>query len=215
MRSKLGRKRKQRVPRAPKRRQRGGNGATQVSVPPVGEVERVFALDSSSRACGWSIFDSGMLVAHGVYRQSGTGHGERLMRFRHWILAMLQEWQPHVLVYEAPYQGRMKNTFGILSRYVGIIEASHFEHYGREIDRLDAVAAHLVKKAIGAKKGADHEANKKIVVLLVNETFGLSLKFKANDVSKKVTQDDEADAIALNWAWHLLYRNPDRLQEAA
>jgi len=184
-------------------------------MPPVGDVERVFALDSSSRACGWSLFDNGELIAHGVYRQSGTGHGERLMRFRHWLLAMFQEWQPHVLVYEAPYQGRMKNTFGVLSRYVGIIEASHFEHYGLEIDRPQAVPAHLVKKAIGAKKGANHEANKKIVVLLVNQTFGLSLKFKANDPNKTVTQDDEADAIALNWAWHALYRQLQAVEQAA
>ena len=126
------------------------------------------------------------------------------MNFRHWLLTMFREWTPHVVVYEAPYQGRMKNTFGILSRYVGIIEAAHYEHYGREFEKTESVAAHLVKRTIGAKKGANHEANKKIVLLLVNQKFGLSLKFKANDVAKKVTQDDQADAIALNWAWHLL-----------
>lgn len=126
------------------------------------------------------------------------------MRFRLWLLEMLKEWNPKILIYEAPYQGRMKNTFGILSRYVGIIEAAHFEHFSREFEKNEAVAAHLVKRAIGAKKGADHEANKKIVLLMVNQEFGLNLKFKANDTTKKVTQDDEADAIALNWAWHLV-----------
>lgn len=128
------------------------------------------------------------------------------MRFRMWLLKMFEDWGPHLLIYEAPYQGRMKNTFGILSRYVGVIEATHFEHYEREIEKSEAVPAHMVKKAIGAKKGEDHESNKKIVLLLVNETFGLSLKFKANDTNKRVTQDDEADAIALNWAWYRLNR---------
>lgn len=179
---------------------------------PSGAVERVLSLDSSSKACGWAVFDNGLLVAHGCYRQTGEGHGERLMRFYVWLLQMLEIWAPTLLIYEAPYQGRMKNTFGILSRYVGIIEAAHFEHYGREVEKQDAVPAHLVKKAIGAKKGHDHESNKKIVVLMVNQEFGLSLKFKANDQTKKISQDDEADAIALNWAWHALYRPA---QEAA
>jgi Holliday junction resolvasome RuvABC endonuclease subunit len=119
---------------------------------------------------------------------------------------MFNEWGPHVVIYEAPYQGRMKNTFGILSRYVGVIEAAHYEHYEREVAKSEAVPAHLVKRAIGAKKGKDHESNKKIVLMLVNQTFGLSLKYKANDSTKKVSQDDEADAIALNWAWHSLNR---------
>lgn len=202
-----GRSRKQRVPRKQTRRVRGPKRREFVPVAPVGDVTRVLALDSSSRACGWSIFDDGQLVAHGFYRQSGEGHGERLMRFRHWLLEIMGCWLPTLVIYEAPYQGRMKNTFGILSRYVGIIEAAHFEHYGREFEKEQAVAAHLVKRAIGAKKGADHEANKKIVVLLVNEQFGLSLKFKANDTNKKTTQDDEADAIALNWAWHLMHEH--------
>lgn len=184
-------------------------------MPPVGQVERVLALDSSSRACGWAIMDDGVLVAHGCYIQKGPGHGERLMRFRQWLLQMFADWSPHLLVYEAPYQGRMKNTFGILSRYVGAIESAHFEHYDREIEKSEAVPAHMVKKAIGAKKGQNHEANKKIVVLLINECFGLSLKFKANDTTKKVSQDDEADAIALNWAWHRLNREADVTREAA
>ena len=175
----------------------------------------MLALDSSSKACGWAIFDNGRLVAHGCYIQDGLGHGQRLMRFRQWLLGMFADWGPHVLVYEAPYQGRMKNTFGVLSRYVGIIEAAHFEYFQKEIAKSEAVPAHMVKRAIGAKKGKDHEANKKIVLLLINQQFGLSLKYKANDTTKRVTQDDEADAIALNWAWHELNRRAGYDQEVA
>lgn len=155
---------------------------------------------------GWSVFDNGTRTAHGRYVQVGDGHGEKLAHFRVWILEMLADVHPTHLIYEAPYSGRMRNTFGILSRYAGTVEASHYEYFGYEMPKGHAVPAHLVKKAIGAKKGANHEQNKKIVLLLVNETFGLSLKYKDNDVTKKVSQDDEADAIALNWAWHILYR---------
>jgi len=194
--------------RAQPRTPRKSRGKKTVPVFREGEVERVLALDSSSKACGWSVFDSGELVAYGRFKQSGTGHGERLMHFRLWLLALLTQWHPNVLIYEAPYQGRMKHTFGILSRYVGIIEAAHFEYFAREISKEDSVAAHTVKRAIGARKGADHEANKKIVLLMVNQRYGLNLKYKANDTNKKVSQDDDADAIAVNWAWHALYRCP-------
>lgn len=191
----------------PKRSRRGGQVSTVKPHPPVGEVERVLAFDSSSRACGWSVFDEGQLVAYGHFRQIGPGHGERLMNFRAWLLHMFASWQPTRVIYEAPYQGRMRNTFGVLSKYVAMIEEAHYEHYQAEIDETGVVPAHVIKKVIGARKGKDHEANKKIVVLLVNETFGLSLQFKTNDLGKKVSQDDDADAIALNWAWHLKYRS--------
>ena len=128
------------------------------------------------------------------------------MNFRRWLLTMYDGWRPDFVVYEAPYQGRMRNTFGILTRYVGQIESTHFEFFQRELEKEEAVAAHLVKKTIGAQKGKDHDANKKIVVILINRVFGLNLKYKANDTRKTVSQDDDADAIALNWAWHRLYR---------
>lgn len=167
------------------------------------------ALDTSSKCVGWSVFDDGQLVQHGRYVQQGKGHGQRLASFRLWTLALLHEFTPEQLVYEAPYSGRMRNTFGVLSKYAGVVEACHYEHFGREIPPANAVAAHLVKKAIGATKGRSHEENKKIVLLLVNQVFGLALKYAQNDTTKKTSQDDEADAIALNWAWHVLYRTDD------
>lgn len=175
----------------------------------------MLALDSSSRACGWAIFDNGELVTYGHYTQRGDGHGERLANFATWLQQMFEEWKPSRTIYEAPYQGRMRNTYGILSRYVGVIEAVHYACFGREFEKEEAVPAHLVKKAIGAQKGRDHEQNKKIVLLLVNKRFGLNLRFKGNDINKKVTQDDDADAIALNWAWHRLYRTGDAMDDGA
>lgn len=176
---------------------------------PFDKVERVLSLDSSSRSCGWAVFDNGELVTYGHFSQEGDGHGERLANFSLWLHQLFMDWQPTRVIYEAPYQGRMRNTFGILSRYVGVIEAMHFNWSGREFAKDEAVAAHLVKKAIGAPKGRDHDHNKKIVLLMVNKRFGLNLRFKGNDLNKRVSQDDDADAIALNWAWHRLYRNAD------
>lgn len=193
-------------PAVARRRRRSGQKSTVAPHPPVGKVERVLALDSSSRACGWSVFDDGQLVSYGHYVQQGEGHGEKLMNFQQWLLQVFVYWEPHQVIYEAPYQGRASNAYGVLSKYAGAIEAMHYEWAGREIDETGAMPAHVVKKLIGAKKGENHEANKLIVLLMVNEAFGLSLKYKSNDLKKRVSQDDDADAIALNWAWHIKFR---------
>jgi Holliday junction resolvasome RuvABC endonuclease subunit len=170
------------------------------------EPERVLCLDVSSKCVGWAVFQDGELAQHGRYLQEGVGHGERLFHFHGWLLAMLSELEPTQLIYEAPYSGRMRFTFGVLSRYAGMVDAAHFQFFSEEIPSDNAVPAHLVKRAIGARKGASHTDNKRIVLNMVNQVFGLSLKFKENDATKKVSQDDEADAIALGWAWLTLYR---------
>lgn len=169
----------------------------------------MLALDVSSKCVGWALFIDGELAQHGKYVQQGDAHGEKLSTFRAWVLKLCREVEPTQLVYEAPYSGRMRNTFGVLSRYAGIVELCHFEHFHSELPPANAVPAHQVKKAIGASKGKSHEENKRIVLLLVNQVFGLALKYKANDTTKKVSQDDEADAIALGWAWHVLYRGEE------
>jgi len=175
---------------------------------------RVMALDSSSKACGWSVFDDGKLLAYGHFCQVGESHAERLMHFRGWLLDMFEDWTPDEVVYEVPFQGRTSHAFGVLTKYTAVIELAHFEAYAKEVPAANAIVAHAVKKAIKAPKpvtgrkhksgsGVVHESNKKIVILMVNEYFGLSLKYKANDIKKAVSQDDDADAIALNWAWHI------------
>lgn len=176
---------------------------------------RVLALDSSSKACGWAVFDDGKLLAYGHFQQVGEGHAERLVNFRLWLLEMFRDWEPTEIVYEVPFQGRTSYAFGVLTRYVAAIEMAHFEYMGAEVPDANAIVAHAVKKAINAPKPKTgkkktHDANKRIVLLMVNEEFGLNLKFKANDVKKAVSQDDDADAIALGWAWHIRRERNER-----
>jgi hypothetical protein len=200
---------KEKGKKARKAARRSASAKLECALPRI-ENERTLALDSSSVACGWSVFEGGALVAHGRYCQAGKGHGERLANFRVWLLDLMDEWKPDVVMYEAPYRGRSKNTFGVLVRYVAVIEAAHFEHYEREIGKTEAVAAHTVKRAIGAPRGASHDENKRIVMKLVNSRYRLRLRYSAKDSKKKkVSQDDNADAIALNWAWHELYRGSE------
>lgn len=165
---------------------------------------KILALDTSSVAVGWSIFTNGGLRDHGVYRHVGESHDEKMFHFHGWLLAMLAEHEPNEVIYEAPYSGARSFTFPVLVRYVVVVEMAAYFHYRTPMEKRCKVPAKQVKKWIGAKKGKNHEENKKIVLLMVNQEFGLSLKYKSNDKTKKVSQDDEADAIALNWAYHLM-----------
>jgi hypothetical protein len=169
-------------------------------------AERVLALDLSSQCVGWAVFDNGELVTYGRYRQCGESHGEKLATFDVWLIDLLKWQAPTHVVVEAPYAGRVRHTYGILMLYVGKVLEQHFRHFGEEMPKHHLVPAHLVKRILGVKKGTSHEQNKKRVLLLINQLYGLSLKFKSNDRTKRVSEDDTADAIALNRAWWLRYR---------
>lgn len=168
---------------------------------PVADGTRLLALDVSSVCVGWAVFDGATLTAHGRYIQVGPGHGERLANYATWLTAMLAEWAPHHLAYEAPYAGRRRFTYGVLMMYAAVALLVHVNHFGVEMPDENRVAAHLVKKRLRVRKGKSHEENKRIVLLEINRLYGLSLKYKANDKTKKVTQDDEADAIAVGHVW--------------
>jgi hypothetical protein len=212
------RTRKATTPRA-KNAQRKSRKRRPVEFPPAFENERVLALDTSSSCIGWSLFEHGQLIDYGKWVVLGKGHGEKRLRFREWLHDKLVETSPHHLILEKPFAGRFPGAFAVLIRYVGVVEEVHVEHFGDEIPPANEVEAHLIKKTIGAAKGrgknhdAVHDSNKVIVLALVNERFRLSLKWKQDDRKKTTTEDDIADAIALNWAWHLLYRSPAEVTE--
>lgn len=169
-------------------------------------AERVLALDTSSTCVGWSLFEDGRLLHHGRRRQDGVDHGERLSGFREWLKALLHQYRPSQVVYEKPFAGRRRNAFGVLSLYVAVVLMAHWDAFGAELPDANAVAAREVKRRNKMRKGKDHEGNKKIAVLLANRLYGLRLKFKSNDKTKKVSEDDTADAILLGRAWLIAER---------
>ncbi len=115
----------------------------------------------------------------------------------------LAEFNPDLVVYEAPYHGRMRNAYAILSKYVSTVELTYRMWSGAPLPPEAAVAASSIKKLIGAPKGSSHGDNKREVVNLVNSHFGLRLKFNATDRTKQRSDDDVADAIAVGWAFLL------------
>lgn len=163
--------------------------------------ERVLGFDCSSVCCGFAVFEGFKLKTYGRFHQEGKEHGERLHHFRLWLLSMFQEVKPDQVVFEAPYAGRRRYAFGVLMMYTAVIIQTYFEWTGQELPADNRVMAGAVKKILRAKHGATHETRKRLMVLAMNEAYGLNLKFKSKDQAKRISEDDISDAIALVRAW--------------
>lgn len=131
-----------------------------------------------------------------------------MLEFAAWLRTMLQSHQPDELVVEKPYAGPMRNTFGVLMMYVAVVLLVHFEYRSAELPRINFMLPHLVKKSFRLPKGSSHEARKRTMVETINARYGLSLVFKPGDKTKRISEDDTADAIALGDAWLRRFR-PD------
>lgn len=170
-----------------------------------GDPARVLALDPSSVCCGWALFVAGELSQYGQFRQIGREHGERLLNFHAWLIELMHELAPTTVTFEAPFQGRHRNAFGVLSMYKGVILAAHFDVMGVELLECNRIPAHIVKRVMALPKGT-HEENKRAAVEAINRRHHLTLRYSYNDTKKSRSQDDTADAIAVGDAWHDLRR---------
>lgn len=169
-------------------------------------AERVLALDTSSVCVGWALFEDGRLLHYGRHHHPAGDHGEKLATFRDWLKMVVQQYRPAQVLYEKPFAGRRRNAFGVLSMYVAVLLLVHWEAFGIELPDVNAVPAREVKRRNKMRKGKDHEQNKKLGVLLANRLYGLRLKYKNKDKTKKVSQDDTADAILLGRSWFVTER---------
>jgi Holliday junction resolvasome RuvABC endonuclease subunit len=186
---------------------------------PLSTGGRLLALDTSSVCVGWALFEGATLVAYGKHQQRGTEHDERLVNFEDWLRALLKEHRPEVVVVEAPYAGRRRFTYGVLMLYLAVVLMVHMRHFGCPMPSAQRVAAHQVKRLCGVqrakqggafeKKGSAHETNKRLMINRINELYGLDLRFKAGDKTKRVSDDDVADAIAVGHAWIVRYVDGD------
>jgi Holliday junction resolvasome RuvABC endonuclease subunit len=174
---------------------------TPVVLEPQDADQVILALDISSVCVGWALFEGQVLVNWGKYVQVGKHHGQRLFGFYQWLHQICKTHQPSRVIAEAVYPGRSKNAFGVLKMYQAILMAFHFARYRCEMAPDQLITPAVVKRIVGVPKGSTHEDRKRAMVKHINKSFGLRLRFKANDRTKKVSDDDIADAIAVGSAW--------------
>jgi Holliday junction resolvasome RuvABC endonuclease subunit len=176
--------------------------------------ERILALDISSVCTGWALFEGPALKLYGSIRLTAEGHGERLTQFATELSQLVRRHRPTRLVFEKPFFGPRRNAFRVLMMYVGVLMLVHWECLGRELDPEDGIEAHRVKRVLGMRKEDTHQARKRAMVQEINRLYGLALKFKSEDKTKRVSQDDIADAVATGRAWMLVHRTAWFREEA-
>lgn len=158
----------------------------------------IIGLDTSSKCIGWSLFEDGRLVTYGKHRLDSGKHGEKLANFNEFLIKLFSAHQANEVIIEMPYRS---SAYGILMWYIAVVLLSHYQVYERELPAKNMLQTRTIKTCLGVESGKDHNENKALMVARINDMFGLNLVFKPKDISKIVSGDDIADAIAVAWAW--------------
>ena len=164
-------------------------------------TDRILALDVSGSCTGWAYGVFGKLEGYGKYIQKQTGSkGKRLAQFAEWLTGLLEAKKPTIILIERPYRGRNSNVLASLSKFIAVVELCAYITLDLELEDSWFLDPRFIKKQLKVSKGKDYEDNKRLMVNRINELFGLKLKFSTRK-SKKLTDDDVADAIAILVAW--------------
>ena len=148
-------------------------------------MNKLLALDQSTRITGWAIFDgNGKLLTWGKLNLTQTDLNERLWILRKWLQELIQEEEIDFVVFEdIQLQNNVMNnvkTFKSLAEVIGVIDELLFE-MGIP---CAAVLASTWKSTLSIR-GRDRAAQKKSAQEYVTNTYNI-----------KPTQD-ECDAICI------------------
>lgn len=142
----------------------------------------------------------------------GKSHDERLANYADFMTGLFKEYEPTEVAFEAPFQGRHRNAFAVLSMYKAVIHMVHWRVLGRALPEANQLPAHLIKKVLGVphiKAGNTeerHAANKRAVVKLINSLYGTAFLYVDSDEKgKQKSEDDIADAVAVGHVWYHLH----------
>ena len=140
----------------------------------------ILAIDPGTH-CGWASFHKGHIESgvHDFALGRGDSPGMRFLRFRNWLADILTMSAPQLVVYERPHL-RGGYATDLLVGFVTRIQEACAE---RGIE-CEAVHSATLKKGVTGSGRADKGA----VMRVVSEEFG-----------RKVTDDNEADALGLLW----------------
>lgn len=165
----------------------------------------LLALDVSSVCTGYAVFHDKNLIAYGKYRKEEKTHDERLFSFEQWLGELLLEYNPDERIVEDIYSAGRAEPYGTLKMYQTVVLLAHIRHFGVPMPSRNRMQPAGVKRILHAKYGNDHENRKRMMVNMINTLYGLDLRYKDPDKTKRVSDDDIADAIAVGRAWLITY----------
>jgi Holliday junction resolvasome RuvABC endonuclease subunit len=161
------------------------------------DTDKILALDVSGTCTGWAYGVYGKLEDYGKYIQKQSGSkGKKLAQFADWLTSLLEAKKPTVILIEKPYRGRNSNVLANLSKFIAVVELCAYLTLDLELEESWFLDPRTIKRLLKVQKGQDYDDNKRIMVNRINSLFGLKLKYSSKK-SKKLTDDDIADAIAI------------------
>lgn len=163
----------------------------------VGEAsgERTLAFDLSTGCVGWALGIDGGLTQYGklIFKASASV-GEKLAAWEEFASALIDTIRPDRIVLERP----MSRSGAVTARHyelLGILRFAYRRSTGAEVGADCLIPARTAKLTVGVRKGGTYEDRKRYMVERINAITGLALKYDAK--SKRVSDDDIADAIAI------------------
>lgn len=155
---------------------------------PKNGVQRVLALDQATQISGWSLWDDDQLIKYGAFKTTPKDTVDRLVQMRHWLLNLIANYQPDVIVFEdiqlQEHQGAQKDmgvtTYKALAELLGVLRVTSKE---AKIDSK-VISSNTWRKDVGVK-GRSRADRKRSAQQLVKEWYDINVT------------EDEADAICL------------------
>jgi hypothetical protein len=183
----------------PKSRRAAKKDTITITAPQTAPTGTYLCLDVSSRTVGWAVMTNQRLLRYGKFQPAPKGdHGEKLGDFLDWLIEQLADVDG--LVVEVPYPGPKRNAYGVLRMYFAVVCMAYWARFGCELPEQSRIGPRAVKRVLGLGKQDTYEARKAQMVAWVNQHYGLSLVYKAND-DGRVSDADIADAIGLGHAF--------------
>lgn len=158
----------------------------------------IMGIDASTTCTGWSIFNDGQLVAHGAIHTKGDDWRTKIMQETMELAAIMRQYRPIVLYAENVPLKDGKPTLVKLGAVHGMLlslcAAFHIDpHF-----LLPNEWRHPLGLYDGTRKGLERDVLKKKAIEMVNDVFGLTLRWVAP--KSKRNEDDEAEAILVAYS---------------
>jgi len=164
---------------------------------------KILSIDFATKKTGYAIFINGKLQSYGIMYADSQNVHERILHIRSQILEkIIQYGITHVVLEEIPMQ---KNNNLIVAHDLcvgqGAILVSCYDHnLGLKLYSPTSWRS-IMELYNGTNESKKRDYQKQAAVNLVNELYGLDLKYYKSETKKNKTDDDIAEAILIGLAF--------------
>lgn len=155
-------------------------------------------LDASTSCTGWSIFENGVLIAHGAIKPKGDDWRDRVMELTMDIAQIFKQYRPAMLYIEDVPMKKGSLTIEKLGAVQGAILALCAAYKIKPCFLLPSKWRSDLNLFDGTKAGLQRDVLKRKAIEMANKEFGLNLAWVAP--SSKKNQDDEAESILIAYS---------------